>query len=478
MSRLSSSTAPDVPRPVSRGIVHLGLGAFHRAHQAAFTHEAALLTGDSSWGITGVTQRSATVAEQLRPQDGLFTLVEKGPGIDRASVVGSITEVISAVDDADAVVDAIADPRVRIVSLTVTEKGYRLDPATGRLRVDDPEIVADLTGRSPGTVVGQLVAGLALRVKLDAPVTVLSCDNLPHNGVLLAGIVRDYVAQRDDATALQSWIDSAASFPNSMVDRIVPATTDEDRRRLEDETGLRDDAVVVCEPFRQWVIEDHFAAERPAWDLVGVQFVTDVEPWETMKLRVLNASHSLLAYLGVRSGHSTIADAVADPVLKSLAHRMIVSDVAPTLHPDMNSDAYANEVLTRFANPTLPHTTRQVAMDGSQKLGPRLLGTVRDAQGRGSSTTWLAVAVASWVAYVIDEVRAGRALDDPMADVLSRAATQDDAVAALLSVEQIFGADLGPDSPFGRRVAAAADLLVGSAAVTTEFVANIERELS
>lgn len=472
MTRLSASTAPGVARPTSTGIVHLGLGAFHRAHQAAFTHEASLLTGDSSWGIVGVTQRSNAVAEQLLPQDGLFTLVEKGVGVERSSVIGSIVDVVSAVEDPAAVVTAIGDPGVRIVTLTVTEKGYRFDPATGRLRLDDPEIAADLTGRAPRTVIGQLVAGLAVRATTNSPLTVLCCDNLPRNGSLLAQLVTDFVAAMDNSRILAGWISENVAFPSTMVDRIVPATTDADRDRIESETGLRDDAAVVCEPFRQWVVEDRFAADRPAWDLVGVQFVDDVEPWETMKLRVLNATHSLLAYLGSMAGHTTIADAVADPALESLARRMIVENVSPTLSPEMDVAAYGDEVLQRFANPALPHTTRQVAMDGSQKLGPRLLGTVRDAQASGTETTWLAVAVAAWARHVVEETQAGRELDDPLADVLAGAASGPEPVRALLDIQGVFGTDLGPDSDFGKHVRAAAVVL------STHSLVDVERELS
>ncbi|WP_338889506.1 mannitol dehydrogenase family protein [Rhodococcus sovatensis] len=472
MTRLSGATAPDVVRPTTRGIIHLGLGAFHRAHQAAFTHEASLLTGDTSWGIVGVTQRSSRVAAQLLPQDGLFTLVEKGVGVERASVIGSIIEVISAVEDPAAVVESIGDPDVRIVSLTVTEKGYRLDPATGRLRLDDSDIVADLAGRAPRTVIGQLVAGIALRRKTDSPLTVLCCDNLPHNGRLLANVVADYVARGQDSDRLGRWISENVAFPSSMVDRIVPATTEEDRSWLHEKTGLHDEALVVSEPFRQWIVEDAFATDRPAWDLVGVQFVADVEPWETMKLRVLNATHSLLAYLGGRAGYVTIAEAVADPALASLSRRMIVENISPTIDPGLNVSAYGEEVLRRFANPNLPHTTGQVAMDGSQKLGPRILGTVRDARAMRGPTIWLAVAVAAWVRFVIDETLDGRVLDDPMAGILGAAASSPDPVAALLGIERIFGTDLGAESEFGLQVARAARLL------ETGSVAETETELS
>ncbi|MBY4210381.1 mannitol dehydrogenase family protein [Rhodococcus fascians] len=453
-ARLSDATA-EVVRPTSSGIVHLGVGAFHRAHQAAFTHEAVLLTGETYWGITGFTQRSNTVVDQLAPQDGLFTLVQKGTEETTATVVGSILDVRNAAANPDAVVEAIADPATHIVTLTVTEKGYRLDPASGRLRLDDPEIAADLAGRPPHTVAGQLVAGLARRMAGDAPLTVLCCDNLPSNGRILSELVRVFVEARGMNDGLAEWISRRVAFPSSMVDRIVPATADEDRADNERRTGLRDDALVVCEPFRQWVIEDDFAGPRPAWERVGVQFVEDVEPWETMKLRVLNATHSVLAYLGILRGHNTIAEAVQDPELDEICRAMVLRDVAPTTAGGMDAVGYGNEVRTRFANPALKHTTRQVAMDGSQKLGPRLLGTVRDATDAGGSTDMLALAVAAWCAFVLAETEAGRALDDPLSAQLARAGSASD----LLAVESIFGSDLGPTSPFGTQVVAWTDFL-------------------
>ncbi|HVV24397.1 MAG TPA: mannitol dehydrogenase family protein, partial [Pseudonocardiaceae bacterium] len=260
---------PDVPRPDLVGIVHLGLGAFHRAHQAVFTDDAMLATGDRSWGICGVTQRSDDVLRRLAPRDNRYTLLERGPGAAPPRVVGSILDVLPGHRDPAAVVAAIARPSVRIVTLTVTEKGYRHDPATGELDLADPEIRADLAGRPPRTVVGQLAAGIAARGA--APLTVVCCDNLPDNGRFLRGLVERFTGA--DAPA-------AVRFPATMVDRIVPAATDADRAEAHD------DAVVVAEPFRQWVIEDDFATDRPAWDLVGAEFTADVAPWERLKLRV------------------------------------------------------------------------------------------------------------------------------------------------------------------------------------------------
>ncbi|MBO0826281.1 MAG: mannitol dehydrogenase family protein, partial [Streptosporangiales bacterium] len=304
LDRVPLDARPRVDPPARRvGVVHLGVGAFHRAHQAVYTEDA----GD--WGICGVTQRSARVARRLLPQDGLYAVLTKGPGAGDARVVGAVREVLVGPDDPASVVARIADPAVRVVTLTVTEKGYRRDPATGRLRRDDPEVAADLAGRTPRTVVGQLVAGLDARRCTDAgPLTVVCCDNLPSNGPALRALVGDYVG--DDGLA--AWIAGSVRFPATMVDRIVPATTDADRAEVTRLLGVVDDGAVVAEPFSQWVIEDDFAADRPAWEKAGAVLTADVAPYETVKLRMLNGAHSTLAYLGALAGHEHIADAVAD----------------------------------------------------------------------------------------------------------------------------------------------------------------------
>jgi fructuronate reductase len=457
VARLSLRTLTGVPAdarprvdPAARRvrIVHLGIGAFHRAHQAVYTEDA----GD--WGICGVTQRSPAVARQLLPQDGLYTVLTKGPGADDVRVVGAVREVLVAPDDPAAVVARIADPAVRVVTLTVTEKGYRRDPATGRLRRDDPEVAADLAGRAPRTVVGQLVAGLDRRRRTDAgPLTVVCCDNLPSNGPALHRLVTDYVADDD---ALAEWIAASVRFPATMVDRIVPATTDADRAEVTRLLGVTDDGAVVAEPFSQWVIEDDFAADRPAWEKAGAVLTADVAPYETVKLRMLNGAHSTLAYLGALAGHEHIADAVADPVLAEVAGRLMTYDVVPTLAPPDGLDLaeYGATVLERFANPALRHTCRQVAMDGTQKLPQRLLGTARDRLAAGAEPSWVAFAVAAWMRYV----SAGRGedgrpivVDDPLAERLASTlagATDPAAVVdRLLSLAEVFG-ELGSSSTF------------------------------
>ncbi|TDO43325.1 fructuronate reductase [Kribbella sp. VKM Ac-2527] len=463
------------PGELTVGIVHLGLGAFHRAHQAVITERAAQVTGDTRWGIIGVSQRSATIRDQLAPQDGLYSVLTRGSGDPSIEVIGSIREVLTAPEEPDAVVARIADPRVAVVTLTVTEKGYRAAGAGagagagggsggsggsaggggGGLDLDDPEIRADLTGRPPRTVVGQLAAGLAGRATSGAgPLTVVSCDNLVANGPFLRRLMEDYAnaAAEHAAPALKGLAEqlAVARFPASMVDRIVPATTETDRDEAARLLGVRDEAVVVAEPFIQWVIEDEFAAERPAWERGGAVFTADVAPWEQAKLRMLNATHSMLAYLGALRGYDTIAETVRDEELAGLARELISADVVPTLTPPTGLDlaAYGESVLERFANPALKHRTAQVAMDGSVKLPVRMLGTVRDRLAAGAEPRLASLAVAAWMVYVarVDH------LDDPQAARLKAslqgAAQPKSVVDALLGVDTVFGADLRDNELF------------------------------
>jgi len=462
VERLSLRTLPQVasgrrphvdPRGLGVGIVHLGIGAFHRAHQAEFTEDAVAASG-GNWGICGVTQRSPAIVEQLMPQDGLYTLLTRGPFAVDARVVGAVREVLFA--GTDPVVARLADPTVRVVTLTVTEKGYRHDPASGRMRRDDPLTAADALGGPPRTVVGQIVRGLEARMRGDAgPVTVLSCDNLSHNGRTLAGLVDDFVALVAAGRPLASWIAENVRYPSSMVDRIVPATTAADHADVRRLIGLDDEGAVVTEPFRQWVIEDDFPAGRPAWDAAGALFTDDVMPYEVMKLRMLNGAHSALAYLGALAGCETIADAMAHEAFGAVAQRLIHDDARPTLDPPpvgIDLDAYEQQLLERFANPALRHRTVQVAMDGSQKLPQRLLSTLRARRAAGESPRWVVLAVAAWMRWVwADRLDDGtpRVLDDPLAPMLAAAASGSgsavEVVDRLLDVREVFGDDLRDD---------------------------------
>ena len=461
LASIPASHRPGVdPRQLTVGIVHLGLGAFHRAHQAVFTEQAASLSGDTRWGICGVSQRSSTVRDQLAPQDGLYSVLTRGQGDPAVRVIGSIRDILTAPEDPAAVVARIADPGVAVVTLTVTEKGYRA-AAKGGLDLTDPEIQADLAGRRPRTVVGQLAAGLVQRAEQGAgPLTVVSCDNLVANGPFLRRLMEDYAAASPNAKLLVEQLE-VARFPASMVDRIVPATTDADRDEAAALLGVRDEAVVVAEPFLQWVIEDDFAGPRPEWDKAGAILTGDVAPWEQAKLRMLNATHSMLAYLGALRGYETIAEAVRDEELAGLATELMTADVIPTLTPPDGLDlpAYGRSVLERFANPALKHRTAQVAMDGSVKLPVRLLGTVRDRLAANAEPRLAALAVAAWMVYVAGGVDANGkvlSLDDPQAGKLRAAlegvGTEPAAIVnALLGVDAVFGADL-PDNPVFRNL--------------------------
>lgn len=423
------------PRDLHVRIVHLGIGAFHRAHQAVFTEDA----GDG-WGICGVSQRSRTVLDELAPQDGLYTVLTRSATKVDARVVGAVRELRFA--DAS----PIADPAVRVVTLTVTEKGYRHDPATARLRLDDEGIRADLAGGPPRTVVGQLARGLAARMGTDAgPIAVVSCDNLAHNGRTLGGLVDEFVAALRDEP-LAEWIAAQVSFPSTVVDRIVPATTAHDRADARRLIGLDDFGTVVTEPFKQWVIEDDFPGGRPAWEKAGALLTGDVTPYEVIKLRMLNGSHSALAYLGALAGCETIADAMTR--FAEVPCRLMSEDVLPTLDVPAGFDiaAYQQQLLDRFANPALRHRTVQVAMDGSQKLPQRLLTTVRARRAAGAEPHWAALAVAAWMRWVC----VAPELDDPMAGRLHAAvahtASPEQVVDRLLAITEIFGDDLREDA--------------------------------
>jgi fructuronate reductase len=399
------------------------------------------------------------VLDQLRPQDGLYSVLVRGEDTS-LRVAGAVRDLLFAAEEGERLQALLAAPATRLVTLTVTEKGYRHDPATGRLRRDDPDVAADLAGAGlPRTVVGQLVRGLQARRAADAgPITLLSCDNLPANGEVLRGLVMDFCTALPDAgEPLAAWIADSVSFPSSMVDRIVPATTDDDRAEAARLLGFSDHGVVVTEPFRQWVVEDRFAAGRPAWERAGAVLTADVAPYEAMKLRLLNGSHSTLAYLGALAGHAHVADAMADPGIAGVVTHLMAEDVAPTLAvPDgFDVAAYQRELIERFHNPALRHRTVQIAMDGTQKLPQRLLGTIAERLAAGAEPRWACLGVAAWMRYVwTAQAEDGSPLpvDDPLADRLrSLTADRDGAAAvvdALLSLEDVFGTELPADRTF------------------------------
>jgi len=480
VNRLSAASLGNLPADVARprydraaiatGIVHLGVGAFQRAHQAMYT-DAAIAAGDRRWGIVGASLRSPAVRDQLAPQDWLYTLAVRGAEGERLQVIGALKDVLVAPEKPGVLLSALCDPAVAIVTLTVTEKGYCHDPAKGVLDESHPDIVHDLgEPNAPRSVPGVIVETLRRRKDAGVPsFTVLCCDNLPHNGRTVAAIVTRFAALRDKHLA--HYIANEVAFPSTMVDRITPATTDEDRRAISACLGVEDAAPVVTEPFSQWVIEDRFPLGRPDWAIAGAEFVTDVAPYENMKLRLLNGSHSTLAYLGYLAGYETVADTMRDANYRRLAEG-VMDDAAATLKMPPGADvaAYKRALMERYANPALKHRTWQICMDGSQKLPQRLLGSIRDRLAAGAPIDRLAMGVAGWMRYVTGIDEQGKPIDvrDPLSARLRAIADEAGLVAerlapALLHVREIFG-DLADDPRFQSAVQKALALIIAKGA--------------
>ena len=462
---------------VMAGIVHLGIGAFHRAHMAVYVD--ALLASEPQWGIIGASLRRPDTRDALAPQDFLYTVAVRDASGTRPQVIGALLDVLDANRQREQLIATMADPAIRIVSLTVTEKGYCHDPATGELDERHPDIVHDLAHpEAPISAPGLIVAALARRKASGlVPFTVLSCDNLPSNGRTARRIVTRLAALTDPILAVYA---ETVAFPSTMVDRIVPATTDADRAEIAALTGVTDAWPVLTEPFTQWVIEDHFPAGRPSFERVGAQLVDDVEPYELMKLRMLNGSHSSLAYLGYLAGHRHVNEAIADPAFRTLIHGLMTEEVIPTLPmPRADLEAYRDRLLERFANPALKHRTWQIAMDGSQKLPQRLLGTIRDRLAAGQPIARLALGVAGWMRYVMGVEEDGTPIDvrDPMAARLAAIAASAgrDAgalVAGFVAITEVFGTDLPANPAFTSPVTAhLRNLLDHGAAATVGGVA-------
>ncbi len=445
MKRLSASTSlpPSVRKPNYRraglqpGIVHLGFGAFHRAHQAVYT-DAALEADFANWGIIGVSLRSSDMIHDLKAQDHLFSVASRGADGTQIRVVGSLVGGLSANEEREELLARLADPAIRIVSMTVTEKAYGIDPHTGGLDRAHPAIAQDLaTPRTPVGVIGVIVEGLARRHAAGIPpFTVLCCDNLPSNGRVLRRLVTEMAAIRD--TTLAGWIAEHGAFPSTMVDRIVPAATEETRNRAMECLGVEDRLALDTEPFLQWVIEDDFVSGRPAWEAGGALFVDSVEPYEKMKLRMLNGAHSMIAYLGQIRGLEYVRDVMAVSECRAMVERYMQA-AAQTLDPvpGIDLDAYREQLLARFANPTIAHKTRQIAMDGSQKLPQRTFSAAVDDLATGRDGEVFAYATAAWIGYLLRAVDP----DDPRREELKAAAaevTKGGDPAAILAVPGLF----------------------------------------
>ena len=471
MTRLNQNLLSKLPKDIKLpaydraalkpGIVHLGIGAFHRAHQAYYT-EAVLNQFGGDWGIIGSSLRSAGVRDQLVPQDCLYTLVERSGEGEKLQIIGAVLDTLVGPENPAALVAQMAAENIKIVSLTITEKGYCHDPASGNLNANHPDIVHDLDNLDkPVSAIGFIIAALKQRYEQKQKAfTVLSCDNLPNNGEVLEKVVTQF-AERISAEFAQ-WIKSNATFPCTMIDRIVPATTDDDRRDIEARLAIngesvRDEGMVVCEPFSQWVVEDKFADGRPAWEKVGVLMVEDVRVFEKIKLRLLNGAHSTMAYTGYLSGFQYISEVMEQPAFVNLVKTYMAREAGETIVAPAGFDieAYKQQLRDRFSNKALKHRTWQIAMDGSQKLPQRLLETLREQLAGNGHIDILSLGVAAWIRYVsgVDEKGAAIEVSDPLAKELRAACDANQGnpggmVKAVVAIEKVFGSDLINEARF------------------------------
>ena len=430
------------------GIVHFGVGGFHRSHEAMYL-DRLLNTGQGQeWAIcgVGVLPSDARMRDVLRDQNNLYTLVTKAPdGQVEARVIGSINGFLFAPDDAEAVIEKLADPATKIVSMTVTEGGYSINNATGEFDASGADVQHDLQpGATPKTVFGLVTEGLRRRRERGvAPFTVMSCDNIQGNGHVAQHVFSAFARLKD--ADLGEWVAQNVAFPNSMVDRITPVTTAQDKRQIADEYGIEDEWPVVAEAFTQWVLEDHFTLGRPALETVGVQVVDDVEPYELMKLRLLNASHQALAYLGLLAGYTYVHEVCRDPLFVDFLLDYMRDEGTPTLKPVPGIDlaAYRHELIERFASPAIQDTLARLIFDGSERIPKFLLPVVREQLRSGGEIKRAAMVVASWCSYVQAVSEGGRfpKLEDQRAAQLTAAAKRDAAEpGAFLEQSDIFGA--------------------------------------
>lgn len=398
IDQFTAAARPQYDRSaVTPGILHLGMGGFHRAHQAVYT-EAVLGDGDSHWGIIGASLRSETMRQQLEPQDWLYTLSIQDKDSIRYQVIGAVQQVLTLARHREQLIAQIASPDLKVITLTITEKGYCLTE-NNQLDVTNPDIRHDLEHPElPRTAPGILLAGLRERRKNNAgPLTIISCDNLSLNGQVTESVMLSLV----DALSADSvgWIRENVTFPSTMIDRIVPQTTAEGKFNFIYETGFEDEGLVICEPFSQWVIEDRFANDRPAWEKGGARFTDDVAAWEEIKLRLLNASHSAFAYLGLMAGYQFIHEAVADALLARFVRYLMDEEVSPVIAgpPGFDLTGYKEQILERFANPAIPYRTSRVATDGSKKLPWRIYPTLMEGFNQGQLCTGLCLVIAAWL---------------------------------------------------------------------------------
>ncbi|MCG6539615.1 mannitol dehydrogenase family protein [Pseudomonas sp. KSR10] len=459
--KLKRQNLPQLPASIVRpsydlqsvrtGIAHIGVGGFHRAHEAAYT-DALMNTGEGlDWGICGIGTRAGeiTMRNALASQDYLYTLVELDDRPDtEVRVMGSIRDMLLVTEDgSEAVVTRLADPAIRIVSLTITEGGYCMDDSTGQFNATLPQIQHDLTHpRAPISVFGLLCAALAKRrSEGSGPFTVMSCDNLPHNGDVTRKATLAFANLID--AELAGWIEGNVSFPNAMVDRITPMTSVAHRKDLRQQHDVDDAWPVVCEPFVQWVLEDKFVAGRPAWEKVGVQFTDDVTPYEEMKIKLLNGSHLALTYLGFLRGYRFVHETMADPLFVEYIRRYMDDDVTPQLAPVPGIDLteYKQTLIERFSNCAIADQLERVCSDGSSKFPKFTVPTINRLIADGAELDRAALVVAAWAMYLrgVDENGDRYRIPDPRAEFCQALVEEDEGLAErLLGREEIFGAQI------------------------------------
>ncbi|RON69455.1 mannitol dehydrogenase family protein [Pseudomonas fluorescens] len=443
-------------RDTRQGIAHIGVGGFHRAHQAYYT-DALMNTGEAlDWAICGVGLRAEDrrARDDLKEQDYLFTLFELGDSDDtEVRVIGAIRDMLLAEDGAQALIARLADPQIRIVSLTITEGGYCIDDSTGEFMAHLPQIQHDLEHpEAPTTVFGFLCAALEKRRGSGTPAfTLMSCDNLPHNGAVTRKALLAFAALRNEG--LRDWIEQNVSFPNAMVDRITPMTSTAHRLQLADKHGVDDAWPVVCEPFVQWVLEDKFVNGRPAWEKVGVQFTDDVSPYEEMKIKLLNGSHLALTYLGFLKGYRFVHETMNDPLFVRYMRAYMDLDVTPQLAPVPGIDLtdYKNTLVARFSNQAIADQLERVCSDGSSKFPKFTIPTINRLIADGRETKRAALVVAAWALYLkgVDENGDTYSVPDPRA-TFCQALVADDGLMTdrLLAVEEIFGTAIPRSAAF------------------------------
>ncbi|WP_036487830.1 mannitol dehydrogenase family protein [Myxosarcina sp. GI1] len=447
LSRLSDRVR--IPRydrtAITNGIVHIGIGGFHRAHQALYIDNYLEQHPNSDWGICGVglLEYDRKMQEALNSQDCLYTLVERSPEGDRARVIGSITQYLFAPDDPQAVIDTLSDPQCRIVTLTITEGGYYVVEGSGELEINHPVIQHDLQHPSqPKGVYGFLCAALECRRQQNLPpFTVLSCDNIQGNGKVVSKMLVAFAERQNPE--LGNWIAKNVAFPNSMVDRITPATTPDDLEMVSEQFNIDDAWPVVAEPFIQWVVEDRFCMGRPDWETVGVLMTKDVHPYEMMKLRLLNTSHLLIGYLGSLMGYTYVHEAMADDLIRQAVEHLM-AEVTPTLKPvpGIDLDEYKQTLVERFSNPKIRDQLPRLCLNSSAKLPKWVLGSLRNKLQQNGSIDYISLTIAAWFRYLNGKSDRGRSMpiDDPMADTLTQRALEGGSnPRPLLELTELFG---------------------------------------